>query len=49
MEGSVEFKAFGHPNVSATHETTLMITKDDAQQAITIIDEVITHIEEQLA
>ena len=29
MEGSVKFKAFGHPNVSATHETTLMITKDD--------------------
>jgi hypothetical protein len=29
MDHSVFFKAYGHPNISARHKTTLMITKDN--------------------
>ena len=29
MEHSAQFKAYGHPNISARQGTTIMITKDD--------------------
>jgi hypothetical protein len=29
MDHTVEFKAFGHPNIKSKHSTTLMITRDN--------------------